>query len=248
VRERDQLLLLTQQRLRELELRQAVAPSSVYQPLAPELGVSAGMTTAIGNSIPAHAAGVANTGTIGVARMIVEAEVDPTTGTTSIGAAAAAAATTAPPAVGTGAIPDPRTTRDAELRRQMDELVARAWESVFFRMLAPRNAVMNTGGSATRQVSARTATMARILTATPLDNRERGVAPLNDDHSTVLPEGRVHGRGFDMEIFTPSELPRIGDEAHVARLLVSSSGTGYDPDRFQLDSSNSPERARVCPW
>jgi hypothetical protein len=40
-----------------------------------------------------------------------------------------------------------------------------------------------------------------------------------------------------MEIFTPSELPRIGDEAHVARLLISGGGSGYDPDRFQMDAS-----------
>jgi hypothetical protein len=92
--------------------------------------------------------------------------------------------------------------------------------------------------------------MGRILTATPLDGKEKGLIVHNEDHSTTLSDGRVHGHGYDMEIFQPSQLPRVGNESHVLRLLVSGTGSTCDSDKFQMDAAYHDklrqEQALVC--
>jgi hypothetical protein len=77
--------------------------------------------------------------------------------------------------------------------------------------------------------------MGRILSASPLDAKERGVVVHNEDHSTCLPPGRVHTRGYDMEQLQRSQLPDVGDEAQVGKLMISGTNVEYDPDRFQID-------------
>jgi hypothetical protein len=184
--------------------------------------------------------------------MGIETEADPAAVTNPAMAAAAAATAAArigPGMIGTGAgaTADLTTARNAELDLQR---VALAWDPIFRRIMASRNSFLQAALVGQTQTSARPATMGRILTATPLDGRERGIALRNDDHSTTLPEGRVHGRGYEMEFFQPSELPLIGNEADVTRILISGATTGYDPDKFQMDAAFhvklSQDEAQVC--
>jgi hypothetical protein len=133
--------------------------------------------------------------------------------------------------------PVPTAQTNAEQVRRMEERVAQAWDPILHRLMAPRNAVLQPAAGDQRQVSARLATMSRILTTMPLDSKERGVTVQNEDQSTCLPEGRVHVRSYDIKQFHRSELPSVGDEAQVGKLMVAGAKVGYDPDKFQLDNA-----------
>jgi hypothetical protein len=74
------------------------------------------------------------------------------------------------------------------------------------------------------------------MTAQIVDQKEKGVAIPNADHSMKLPPGRMHSIGYELFQFSPSTLPTITkDLARVTKMMVHDTAAWADWDKFKGD-------------
>jgi hypothetical protein len=78
--------------------------------------------------------------------------------------------------------------------------------------------------------------MGTIMTAQIVDQKEKGVAIPNADHSMKLPPGRMHSLGYQLYQFAPSRLPSITkDLARITKMMVHDTSAVADWDKFKGD-------------
>jgi hypothetical protein len=117
-----------------------------------------------------------------------------------------------------------------------DDQVERAWEPVLGRLMMPRGALVTSRAAGDLQTATRTPRMGTIMTAQLVDQKEKGVAIPNADHSMKLPPGRMLSMGFELYQFLPSKLPTITrDLARITKMMVHDTATRADWDKFEGD-------------
>jgi hypothetical protein len=78
--------------------------------------------------------------------------------------------------------------------------------------------------------------MGTIMTAQMVDQKEKGVAIPNADHSMKLPPDKMHSMGYELYQFSPSKLPPITkDLARITKMMIHDTSSGADWDKFKGD-------------
>jgi hypothetical protein len=117
------------------------------------------------------------------------------------------------------------TTTTVQTGTKTRQEAADLWSPVIAEVMDCRQYpnMLRTNALVVRQINVRMARVARILTATPVIEKDKSHVFTNPDHSTALPPGQIHAKGPTPQTYMPSDLPE-GTQSKITQIFLPGAG------------------------